>query len=343
MARPIGGFLPLRIPASAPPSHSVFSLWIGQTAEAWLLHNARSALHTLWNTLSPPRVWLPAYVCREVAAAVPLHVESRYYPLRGGLLPDIEFLALHVQNGDHVLAIDYFGRPASPDFLSLVHARPDVGWIEDRAHALDAANIAWGDWLLYSPRKLFGVPDGGILVSRQKPLWPITPARPTDFSFALPSLERFEDCDETENERWYASYVRVEAAMGIGLQAMSLLSRAALTASDPVADREVRRSNYQLLHRRLGEWSFFTNPEISFAPLGFPLRVKSAETLCDALSRKRIFAARHWRSLPSDAAIFASEHQLARELVTLPCDYRYGESEMHRVADAVLEAMSTGA
>ena len=35
------------------------------------------------------------------------------------------------------MAVDYFGRPAGADFVSLVRERTAVDWIEDRAHALD--------------------------------------------------------------------------------------------------------------------------------------------------------------------------------------------------------------
>jgi hypothetical protein len=53
----------------------------------------------------------------------------------------------------------------------------------------------------------------------------------------------------------------------------------------------------------------------------------------------RIFAARHWRELPVQPREFRIEHSIAQELVTLPCDYRYGERDMHRVADAVIRAI----
>ena len=340
MSSAIGGFLPLRVPVGAAPAESVLSQWTRNGGETWLLHNARSALHALWNKTRPRRVWLPAYVCAEVPAAVPDGVDARYYPLSETLLPRADFLSEQIQDGDHVLAIDYFGRPASPELVSLALARPDVGWVEDCAHALDPPDSTWADWLLYSPRKLIGVPDGGLLVAGRKALWPLVTSPATDFAFALPSLERFEDRDETDNERWYANYVRQEGAMGVGLQQMSRLSLEVLKASDPNADSRARRSNFRILHQRLREWAFFPQAEISFVPLGFPVRVKSAATVAKRLFESRIFAARHWRNLPSDPSMFAVEHRLAQELLTLPCDYRYGEPEMHHVADVVLELIA---
>lgn len=342
MMRPVGGFLPLRLPVGVATARSLLSQCVGQHTQPWTLHNARSALHALWAATKPQRIWLPAYVCEEVATAVPAGVDVRFYPLDDALSPRIDVLSPQVRNGDHVLAVDYFGRPPSSDFVSLVRERPEVGWIEDRAHALDPADGAWGDWLLYSPRKLIGVPDGGILVARQKPLPFLTTVPPSDLAFVLPALERFEDRDETDNQRWYASYLHAEQTMRVGVQAMSRLTFEILNTADAHADAELRRGNYRVLHRRLREWAFLPGPDVPFAPLGFPVRVKSADALSRRLAELRIFAARHWRTLPSDPAVFASEHRLAKELLTLPCDYRYNEADMHRVADGVLASMAAG-
>ena len=127
--------------------------------------------------------------------------------------------------------------------------------------------------------------------------------------------------------------------MRVGNQTISRLSLAVLAGTDIAADAERRRRNYATLFDRLGEWAFFAEPRVSFAPMGFPVRVESAAALSERLSAARIFAARHWEDLPSDPAGFAAEHRLAGQLLTLPCDYRYDEADMHRVADAVIAAL----
>ena len=49
-----------------PPTHSVLAAWTPGVMGAWLLHNARSALHALWSARKPSRVWLPAYVVQGI-------------------------------------------------------------------------------------------------------------------------------------------------------------------------------------------------------------------------------------------------------------------------------------
>ncbi len=331
--RPIGGFLPLRLPRAAPGPRSLLACW-RRDGDAWLLHSARSALRALWQATRPPRIWLPAYVCGEVAAAAE-GMDVRYFPVGERLEADTDFLARHVAAGDHVLAVDYFGRPPGRAFVALVAARPDVGWIEDRAQALDPGE-PWGDWLLYSPRKVVGVPDGGILVGRRKALPTLAATPVTDLAFMLPALERYEDVDESANDRWYATYVRAERAVPFEAHAMSRLATAILDGIDRDADARTRRDNYAALHARLARWALFADARVGFAPLGFPLVVPAATGLSAALAERRIFAARHWPTLPSPPHAFPAEHRLSEQLLTLPCDDRYGPQDMQRVADAVV-------
>ena len=338
--RPIGGFFPLRIPGGGEVAASVLSTWTKPHNDVWALHNARSALHTLWGLTRPKRVWLPAYICREVAVAVPQGLELRFYPLDDRLCPRVDFLREHVRSKEHVLSVAYFGRSVNFDFSELVHARPDIGWIEDRAHSLITDGAPWGDWLIYSPRKLLGAPDGGILVSRSKPLPSVELVRQTDFSFALPMLQRFEDSDETDNDNWYQSHVRAEHAMSNGRLAMSRLSRTILAGVAIDVDAESRRSNFRYLQSRLSTVAFITEAGPAFTPFGFPIRVKSAAAMAQALAKERIFAARHWAILPSDPVSFRTEHLLADQLLTLPCDYRYGVADMDRVSTALLKHLS---
>lgn len=339
MTRGIGGFLPLRIGRDTAVRQSVLDAWIPPGRDALCLHNARSALSALWQAAPPPRIWLPAYVCPEVAACVPEQCSVRYFGLDEQLQPRLETLT--IAQGDHVLAVDYFGRPPGAQLLAFVSAHPGTCWIEDRAQAL-SPGPEWADWILYSPRKVLGVPDGGILVAGRSPLpvWAREWQPPRDLGFMLPCLERLEDVEELRNEEWYSHYRRVEDAMAVGSVAMSRVTAAVLASADIGSDRERRIANFAILRDRLAQWAFLDEGALSFAPLGFPLQLPAAADLARRLAARRIFAARHWPSLPSDPALFPAEHRLSRELLTLPCDYRYDAREMRFVADTVVSELA---
>ncbi len=341
MTRAVGGFLELRLPAAAASPSTVWSRWVGSEATAWTLQNARSALNALWTVYRPARIFLPAYICVEVAEAVPNGIPIHYYEVDERLHPIVHVLAHRLRSGDHVLAVDYFGRCPSDEFLALARSRSDIGWIEDRAQALDPGP-EWGTWQLYSPRKLLGVPDGGILVasSRADPLDALPTKAPEDFAFVLPYLARAEDPCETDNARWYEMYVRAEDRMATGRVRMTEMTTAALKTIDAAADGAIRRTNYRVLHSRLRDWAFIPDDQITFAPLGFPVRVPSASALANHLRQHRVFAARHWQALPSPPSEHPVAHRLADELLTLPCDYRYSPADMHEVAEEVLRGLA---
>ena len=114
-------------------------------------------------------VWFPAYICKE---AVTLFAKSqiliRYYPVNKNFSPDWEWLynSSDLKSGDSFVIVHYFG--LSNDIITASELCTDRGLnlIEDAAHVIKPnTNIGQrGKAVIYSLRKLFPIPDGGILV-----------------------------------------------------------------------------------------------------------------------------------------------------------------------------------
>ena len=97
---------------------------------------------------------------------------------QGSLQSTADALLQGVRTGDAVLVVSYFGNPIAPSWCTLSRQRPEIVWIEDRAQALWPNSNPMGSWVVYSPRKLIGVPDGGVLVRHGDPLEePVTEMR----------------------------------------------------------------------------------------------------------------------------------------------------------------------
>jgi hypothetical protein len=336
--RIIGGVLPLDV-RLAIVANSVAARWQEDARWWYTAQNARSALVHLIRSKGPKTVWLPAFICCELAAAVSSVVSHlRYFSVADDLSPEVESLAANLATGDLVLAVDYFGRPPSADFRAFVGRRPDVLWVEDRCQALAPGSEPWGHWLLYSPRKLFGVPDGGILVGLMDTVVP--PAHIDDDPYVVelfrPVLLRFED--EDSNDVWYSAYRQAESRMSVTTRPMSRLSAAILSSLD--ADEIVarRRQNFMRLAESLSDLGLFADTKPSWVPLGFPICIRDRDRVAKQLASARMFCARHWAELPSDPDRFRFEHQLGRQILTLPCDHRYGSADMDRLVRAVRAA-----
>lgn len=332
MASAIGGFFGLALPQPSLEHHCL-RLWQSQPQNSLYLHNARSCLHYLLSAQQAKRIWLPAYCCASLVEGADIGTASlNFYPLNPQLSPNVDFLKRHLLADDYVLAIDYFGRKPLPDFLALVTSRADIHWIEDRAQALFPDANPWGDWIIYSPRKLCGVPDGGILVSRLGVPCPIVETvAPTSLDFMQAALLRFENVGQAESQQAYAAFIAAENKMAVSTQAMSQLTYSLLQTQDPSPWVATRQANYAYLHAALGQYQFFQENNLDFVPLGFVIQIPERDKIWETLCQQHIFAQRHWVDLPVSAQEFPEEHALSKQLLTLPCDQRYSTLEMERI------------
>jgi hypothetical protein len=337
--RTIGGFFPLELTPVTPAS-SVLDLWSVNSDAALAFHNARSALHYILTAHRPARLWAPAFICSDAISAVPKGIPVSYYPLHADLSPDTSWLTARVTEGDCVLGVDYFGRPPASGFLDFVSHHKNILWIEDRAHALHPSSAPWGDWVVYSPRKLFGVPDGGIAIRNNAKANGVAQPRYdsiSDTKFMAATLFQFEDTNGAGRGGGYRLFQESEAAMAVGMVKMSRLTWTLLSMIDPVEAMARRQANYDVLAACLTSFAIFSGTAASFAPLGFPIRHSDCDAVGARLQERGVFAARHWRVLPSPETEFPWEHDLSREIMTLPCDHRYDLDDMRFVAEVFLE------
>ncbi len=324
----IGGVMPAGLTAG-PHAKSVLAAWQANLPYLAAFATARSALAALLVDRGAKRIWLPAYICRAVAdAAKVAAVEIRFYGHDPALVADTGALAGGLAGGDAVLGVDYFGFP-SAEFVGLRRRFDDVLWIEDRAQALDAGE-AWGEALLFSPRKLIGVADGGLLVSSRRLPTP-TVAGGTDRW--APEDARAEDPEGLNPGSWYPLFRQREDRLGIDRTAATARTMTVLAATPLEPAVSARRANWRLLAEMLGDYAFWPRSEATTPPLAFPILVGDAQAAQQALANERIWAPRHWAELPGED--FPLSQRLARHLLSLPVDQRYGAGDMSRMAEAV--------
>lgn len=341
-SRLIGGFLGLELPAG---DGGFRKLW-GASDERLAFVNATSAFASLLGVAKSGAVWLPAYICPEFSRAVAAD-RLRYYPLDAELSPRVDVLQRAVRAGDILVGVDFFGRPPGQAFLDFVASHTDVLFVEDCAQAIDTGRPPWGDWRLFSPRKVVGVADGGIMVahSAKATAMNLCSAVPDDLDavdFARPQLARFEDTTETLNELWFPMNRAKEKTLPVVNRRISRLTWSILGLLDAETIAQKRRDNFATLASRLAPWAFLADRHPQFVPVGFPVKLPPGlrAHVQEHLYRHRVFPAVHWANLPSPAAEFPDEHALAGSLLTLPCDQRYETAEMERVAALFLEAVN---
>lgn len=332
---PLGGFFGLERPGAG----GLVRHWGVDPALAWA--NASSAFAAVVRHLRPKAVWLPGYLCLHMAEAVPME-SRRFYRLNSAMEPDLDSLA-GLQAGDLVLCVAYFGRTPGPAWRDFLANRPDVWAIEDCAQALDSGSPACGDWRIYSPRKLMGVPEGGLLAAMTARAQTVPgPTLPPDQNSAdrrlLPMQLRRER--PLDNALWHPLHQAAEAAGGLSDRAISAQAMDLLGTLDPAPMIAARKDNFARLHAKLGQHAFIDDPAPAFTPLGFPVLLPSEtrDGILHRLFAQKIFPAVHWRDIAAPQS-FAEDHKTAAQIATLPCDHRYGPQDMDRLANVFLGAL----
>lgn len=315
------------------------------TGDDLLLVNARSGLFLLIETLSPAQVWAPSYLCPELLEPIRRSFSKlRFYEVNAELaVPSTDGLD-DVQAGDIVILIDYFGFPCDKAWAA--RAKERSAWIlEDASQALLSDHVGGrSDFVLFSPRKFIGVPDGGILrLPNSRQYQALNLSRPpVDWWMKALSAAVQRACFDLgyESDQWFELFQQVEAAAPVGPYAMSELSETILRHGVDYARNAAQRiHNYRNLHRELSEFAVLPPLEPGIVPLGFPIRAGKRDRLRQALFEKQIYPPVHWHIAGSVPELFKASHALAEEIMTLPCDQRVTDEEIERMVAIVLSEL----
>lgn len=323
MSDAIGGYFELEFPAPNAP------LYPG----AIEFQSARAAFLALLQAGRPRRVWMPYYMCRTMFDSLrQADVDVTFYRIDEGFR-----LAENIRpaDGEWLVYVNYFG-------LRTRYAYSLLDRFDPSCIVIDASQALFSPPFhclasIYSPRKFLGVPDGGWLISS---LSLEEPAVVDDGSYerALPLLKRAAFSPE---EAYAGHHSAEQTLFHQGPRRMSALTRRILSSIDYDSVRRARNRNFAYLHARLGRHNLLQiDPVEADGPMCYPLLMESAG-LRECLIRKKIYVPTYWNDVLKHAEHALYETFLARNLVPLPCDQRYGESEMERIVEACQEYWET--
>lgn len=309
------------------------------------LVNARSGIRLLVDQLAPGQVWCPSYLCHTILDAVTRSTASvRFYEVNDDLaIASFDWLD-QVRHRDLVILIDYFGM--SLDTACAVQARERGAWVlEDASQALLSGHVGeFPDFVVYSPRKYLGVPDGGILwVNCDVDFQAVhleTPPSEWWLDAFLASLLRREYDIHGGSRPWFELFQKTEHSSPIGPFAMSELSRVLLRSNfdyDTIARRRV--DNYRALAARLSNLALFPHLPDQVVPLGFPIHTRQRDRVRQTLFANEIYPPVHWPVPGTVPQEYHESRRLASEIMTLPCDQRYDVNAMDRMAQLVVKAL----
>ncbi len=305
------------------------------------LATARGALACLVRTLQPRTVWLPSYLCPVVVPCC--EGREKYFPINERLDVEAHDWVNEVKSGDIVVLVDYFGFRGWDETAARV--RKHGAWVVEDASqaALNREFSPHADYVITSPRKFVGVPDGSVLLALHGPLpemdLPTAPAAWWLDAFRASALRHAFDRGSSDRS-WFDLFRQAEANGPIEPARMSeLAEHLLLHAIDWEAHTAQRRANFLFLAEKLRDIALFTSLPDFVVPLGFPIRLARREHVRQALFAENIFPPVHWALAPVVPAEFTASHRLSLEILTLPIDQRCTTSDLERMVRCIRNSL----
>jgi len=289
-------------------------------------NNARNAFEYILLAKGYKKVYLPYYTCDVMLQPIIKQgLEYEFYHLDPYLYPEIDKGGIHE---DAVLVYNnYFG--LCDKNVRVVSERYGNLMI-DNAQAFYSQPLSEID-TIYSPRKFFGVPDGGYLYTGKKPDTVIERDRSAERTGHL--LKRID----SSAEEGYQTFINNEKSLSFsGIKAMSLLTQRLLQSINYQRCANIRRENFSFLHKELSALNHFpVDLAVNSVPMIYPL-LTEWNGLRDFLIEHKIYVATYWKSVSRYVDPGSWESRLVNNLIPLPIDQRYDETDMRTIVKAVL-------
>ncbi|KEK20650.1 hypothetical protein BAMA_14670 [Bacillus manliponensis] len=309
----IGGFFELELP-KAVEYHS----------SAIRLNKARSALYYLLKAKKIKKIFLPYYMCYCILEPIlDLKINYEFYNIDDNFYP---IFNRSLGNDEYLLYINYFGI-CSRNVEEITHHIKNV--IVDNTQAFFEQPIKNID-TIYSPRKFFGVPDGGYLYTNVT----LNEKLSSDYSYSrLNFLAKRIDC--CANDSYILYQKNEELLINEEPKRMSKLTQRILQSIDYENAKNRRNDNFFYIHNQLKEINEITlNINSLNGPMVYPFFIRQ-EDVKKRLIERNIYVATYWKEVLqyTDSSWF--EHELTRYLIPIPIDQRYNEKEMTHIIETI--------
>ena len=314
----IGGYFELELPRTHSYMHR----------DAQKYQSARAAYLSVLRVSRPKRVWMPYYICDAMLAPVRAWgAEACFYSLDKhlGIADNIT-----LDTTDILLYVNYFGVCFEQVKKVLARFNPSQVVLDfSQAFFAEPQNCLA---TIYSPRKFFGIPDGGLLFSQLSIDLPKT----VDMGSGKRMHHLFARLGGAA-ELGYADYQLAEESLNeFEPKRMSQLTERIFGVIDFESVRIQRNKNFRALHENLGQNNVLkVNLEEVDGPMCYPYFLNN-HSLRSALLAERIFIPTYWPDILTRLNIPAFEVELVKRIHPLPCDQRYVERDMKNIYERLL-------
>lgn len=288
------------------------------------LNTARNCFEYILRARKYTKVYIPYYTCEVMLEPLKkCNVDYVFYHINEQLEPIEE--TYQIQPTEAFLYTNYYGlKQRCVERLAEQYGKQ---LIVDNAQAFFAEPLEGID-TFYSARKFFGVADGAYLY---------TDAR-LDMEFEQDqSYQRMSHLlmrADVGAEAGYGEFRKNDDSLiDNPIRLMSNLTEKILCSIDYDSIKQQRRSNYMQLDEQLrNKNGIHLTMDDDAVPMVYPYLTDDA-TLRKRLIENRIYVARYWPNVLDWCRPCDIEETLAKDMIPLPVDQRYGEEQMKRIIE----------
>ena len=313
---------------------------------ALYLDSGRSAIQHFYRAfVSPRRMLMPAYCCHSMLQGLPPD-KIGFYDINEDLGLDTD--SLFSKLGDDVgalLFVNYFGFLQPPHVMRALEKVKHAGVLilEDTTHSIFTSFRTAGGYCVCSLRKWFALPDGGAFYPTGGPAgYPENEALFTLRDRAM-RLKSGYIKNGGEKKPYQTLFMQGETLLDTQSEprAMTRASCALLARQGTEIIRGRRRRNFLCLQRSLPR---SVTPvkrldDDRTVPMFFPVYCERRGELAGILREQGIYCPVHWPAFAhSGLAECTGARRIRENILSLPIDQRYDESDMARMASAIADA-----
>jgi dTDP-4-amino-4,6-dideoxygalactose transaminase len=292
------------------------------------LNSCRNALLLLLQHYKYKKIHIPYFTCEVIIDVIKCSgVDYSFYNIN----KDLEIQSLEIKSNEPILYTNYFG--LKDNYIKDI-SKKYANIIVDNAQAFYSSPIDDND-TIYSPRKFFGLPDGGGLFTKSKI---DVESYPSDHSYDRFShlLKRID----LSAGAGYSDFRENDASLrDQPIKRMSKLTTILLNAIDQGLVKEIRRDNFNYLHNKLSEENKLKlNIHLDSVPLVYPFLIDNGKKIKKALIDKKVYVATYWNEVLNLVDDNSVEADLVNNLVAIPIDQRYSTNEMDYILTVIQSA-----
>lgn len=300
MNRPIGGYIELECGHNPLYHKGIY------------LNSGRNALRYIIRRLGIHKLFVPYYTCPVVNRAIEVEgCQVEQYTLDKTFMPERD-----LKKTDFIVYNNYFG-VCGGKVRELAEQYPNL--IVDNSQAFFSHQI--GRAAFYSPRKFFGLPDGGIALFADKEL----NSRTEEFEFDQ-SMDRMSHLLKRIEFGAQVGYVDFQQAnkqlVDQPIRKMSLLTSSLMGNIEYAYVASKRDNNFKILDNRLKSRFPFSCSQDD-VPMVYPYVTDDGQ-LRKKLISNEVFVATYWPGIRLGL-------ELASQIIPLPVDQRYELYDMNRI------------